>query len=87
MKDISNCLRTLNLLCWGTALTLANMNAVAQVKPPPLPPGSAQVKVEAGESPAETKRNVRAHSHKGWARKDPTRDDRRDPKPGKGKNG
>ena len=47
----------------------------AQVKPPPLPPGSAQVRVEAGLNPHEAARQLRAHHHKFHHGKDITRDD------------
>ena len=86
MSDTTVRWRALGLSCCAAMLAIAGTTAMAQVKAPPLPAGSAQVTVEPGENPVETKRNVRAHSNKRWAGKDPTRDDRRDPKPGKGKN-
>ena len=57
---------------------LAAFASVAQaqaVKPPPLPPGSHMVRVEAGLNPEERKRHVRAHHHKAHHKKDFTRDD------------
>ena len=54
--------------------TIATLSE-AQVKPPPLPPGSAQVRVEAGLNPHEAARQLRAHHHKFHHRKDITRDD------------
>ena len=47
----------------------------ARVMPPPLPPGSDRVRVEAGMHLEERKRHVRAHHHKLHHRKDVTRDD------------
>ena len=49
--------------------------AVAQVTPPPLPPGSHLVRPEAGMDESERKRHVRAHHHKFHHKKDFTRDD------------
>lgn len=56
-------------------MALASTLALAQVQPPPLPPGSAQVRVEAGLNPQEAARQVRAHHHKFHHHKDITRDD------------
>lgn len=56
-------------------ITLSPAISQAEVKPPKLPPGSAQVRVEAGLNPQEAARQVRAHHHKLHNRKDMTRDD------------
>ncbi|MBI2771496.1 MAG: hypothetical protein HYX47_17865 [Burkholderiales bacterium] len=66
------CLRS---LCAASVLLAGAGMAAAQVRPPPLPPGSAQVKVEAGLDRNEAKRQERAHHHKFHNRKDYTRDD------------
>jgi hypothetical protein len=49
--------------------------SLAQVTPPPLPPGSNLVRPDAGLNDDERKRYVRAHHHKGHHKKDMTRDD------------
>jgi hypothetical protein len=49
--------------------------SLAQVTPPPLPPGSNLVRPEAGLQEPEKKRYVRAHHHKMHHKKDYTRDD------------
>lgn len=59
--------------------------AQAKVVPPPLPPGSAQVRVEAGMDKDERKREDRAHHHKGHNKKDINKDDS-EPGNGNGKN-
>ena len=75
-----------NALVWLTMSRLLVIGATAgitatatlsqaQVKPPPLPPGSAQLRVEAGLDPNEAARQLRAHHHKFHHRKDITRDD------------
>ncbi|MDQ6880638.1 MAG: hypothetical protein M3150_00880 [Pseudomonadota bacterium] len=67
---------TLASTAFACILATAGMQAGAQgVKPPPLPPGSAQVKVQGGMDDNEIKREVRAHHHKGQIRKDITKDD------------
>ena len=57
------------------AATLAQAGTVI---PPPLPPGSAMIKVEPGMDKEERKRQDRAHKHKGHFKKDITRDDSED---------
>ena len=47
----------------------------AKVVPPPLPPGSAMVRVEPGMDKEERKREDRAHHHKGHFKKDINKDD------------
>ena len=47
--------------------------AAGPVKAPPLPPGSALVKVKAGQNPEEEQRAARAHKHKA-GKVDPTGD-------------
>ena len=54
------------------AATLAQAGTVV---PPPLPPGSAMVKIEPGMNKEERQRQDRAHHHKGHFKKDLTRDD------------
>lgn len=54
-----------------TAATLAQ----AKVVPPPLPPGSAMVRVEPGMNKEERMREDRAHHHKGHFKKDISKDD------------
>jgi hypothetical protein len=49
--------------------------SLAQVTPPPLPPGSNLVRLDAGLNEDERKRYVRAHHHKAHHKKDVTRDD------------
>jgi hypothetical protein len=57
-------------LAWSAAVSVAQT-----VTPPPLPPGSSQVRVDAGLNEDERKRYVRAHHHKLHHRKDVTKDD------------
>lgn len=58
------------------ALAAAGMQAPAHaVQPPPLPPGSAMVRIQGGMDENEVKRHVRAHRHKSLHKKDYTRDD------------
>ena len=57
------------------AATLAH---AGNVTPPPLPAGSALVKVEPGMDKKERDREDRAHHHKGHNKKDITRDDSED---------
>ena len=49
--------------------------SLAQIQPPPLPPGSTQVRVEGGLNRQEAARQLRAHHHKFHNHKDVTRDD------------
>ena len=46
-----------------------------RVTPPPLPVGSAMVKVKGGMNDDEVKREERAHQHKTGSHKDHTKDD------------
>lgn len=59
------------------AFAVCGTAATAAVQAPPLPVGSAQVRIVAGQSPAEQNRMARAHKHHSPAhfRKDMTRDD------------
>ena len=57
------------------ALGCGAASGLAQVTPPPLPPGSHLVRPEPGMSEPERKRHVRAHHHKFHHKKDVTRDD------------
>jgi hypothetical protein len=59
----------------GALLAAAFAVQAQGVRPPPLPPGSNLVNVEAGLNPREKKRSERAHHHKGHHRKDMHRDD------------
>jgi hypothetical protein len=63
-----------SFLLAGLAVAFA-APASAAVTPPPLPPGAAMVRLEAGMSEPERKRQIRAHHHKGHQKKDHTRDD------------
>ncbi len=49
--------------------------SLAQVTPPPLPPGSNLVRPDVGLNDDERKRYVRAHHHKAHHKKDVTHDD------------
>lgn len=71
----------------GLACVLLAAATLAQAKvvPPPLPPGSALVRVEPGMDKEERKREDRAHHHKGHIKKDITKDDS-EPGNGNGKN-
>ena len=70
--------RNLLLTCASAAALLTVFSAsvsAAGVAPPPLPPGSPMVKVEAGDSPAEATRTERAHKHGKLRNKDYMRPD------------
>ena len=56
-------------------LACATLAQAATVTPPPLPPGSAMVRVEAAMDQEEQKRQDRAHHHKGHVKKDINKDD------------
>ena len=73
MKHFQNHSVFLTLL----ALLTATFSAYAAVQAPPLPVGSANVKIVAGQSPFEQERMQRAHKHHSPAhdKKDMTRDD------------
>lgn len=62
------------LACAAAACLAATAQAQV-VQAPPLPPGSALVRLDPGMSEAERKRHVRAHHHKYQHKKDFTRDD------------
>ncbi|MDR3067476.1 MULTISPECIES: hypothetical protein [Comamonas] len=64
-------------------LSGASFSKASNVMPPPLPPGSAQIRMDVGAAPEERKRNERAHHHKGHFKKDYTRDDSLDELPTK----
>ena len=55
--------------------------ALAQVRPPPLPAGSAMVNVQGGMDLSETARQTRAHHHKLHYNKDYMHDDTQDTPP------
>lgn len=77
---------TLARAAFACLIAAAAMQAGAEgVKPPPLPPGSSQVKVQGGMDDNEIKREIRAHHHKGHNKKDITRDDSDSKNDGKGK--
>ena len=62
----------------SVVLVLGGLAVAVQANPvqaPPLPPGSGQVRVDAGINPDEVMRHKRAHKHSRLAKKDPTRDD------------
>ena len=58
-------------------MLVAAVNTFAAVQAPPLPVGSENVKIVAGQSPFEQERMQRAHKHHSPAhdKKDMTRDD------------
>ena len=59
-------------------LVLGGLAVAVQANPvqaPPQPPGSGQVRVDAGINPDEVARHQRAHKHSRLEKKDPTRDD------------
>jgi hypothetical protein len=66
---------TLRLFWLFAAAACAPALAAGGIKPPPLPPGAAMVRIEAGMSKPERERQIRAHHHKGHVKKDHTRDD------------
>ena len=63
-------------LSW-VVLVSASAGAFAAVQAPPLPVGSSQVRIVAGQSPVEQGRMARAHKHHSPShyKKDMTRDD------------
>ena len=73
----------MNLVRLARTVTLCAMAGIAlgayagDIKKPPLPPGSARVKVEPGQSKEENERMQRAHQHQHPSRhtKDYTHDD------------
>jgi hypothetical protein len=67
-------MKSMLVAAWALAAPVLAL-AQSQVKPPPLPPGSAMVRVEPGLSAPERQREVRAHHHKFHHKKDYTRDD------------
>ena len=62
----------ISLACLFASLSI---QASAQVKAPPLPPGSHMVRIQAGMNDDEVKREKRAHHHKGHHRKNIDLDD------------
>lgn len=66
---------TLHAALAAVMLGAAALAQAGTVVPPPLPPGSAMVKIEPGMNKEERKREDRAHHHKGHFKKDITRDD------------
>ncbi|MFC5495965.1 hypothetical protein ACFPOE_00320 [Caenimonas terrae] len=80
MKSATESIRAGHLrpaLSAGLACVLLVASACAQagkVTPPPLPPGSALVKVQPGMDKQEQMREDRAHHNKN-VKKDPTKDD------------
>ena len=81
MKSSTDCARTgffRPALAAGLACVILTATTLAQagkVTPPPLPPGSALVKVEPGMDKEERKREDRAHSGKNQGKRDYTKDD------------
>jgi hypothetical protein len=67
-------------------LTAATLAQAGTVQPPPLPPGSAMVRIEPGMNKEESKREDRAHHHKGQNKKDINKDDSGSGNNGNGKN-
>ena len=66
---------TLGIALASVVLACATLAQAGNVTPPPLPPGSAMVRVEAGMDKDEQKREDRAHHHKGHVKKDINKDD------------
>ena len=56
-------------------LAVATLAQAGKVTPPPLPPGSALVRVAPGMNKQEQDREDRAHHHKGHFKKDLGKDD------------
>lgn len=63
-------------MAW-VVLTAGSAAVLAAVQAPPLPVGSSQVRIVAGQSPVEQGRMARAHKHHSSShyKKDMTRDD------------
>jgi hypothetical protein len=62
----------------SVVLVLGGLAVAVQANPvqaPPLPPGSGEVRVDAGINPDEVARHKRAHKHSHLEKKDATRDD------------
>ena len=61
----------------GLVFISGSAGLMAAVQAPPLPVGSSQVRIVAGQSPVEQGRMARAHKHHspGHHKKDMTRDD------------
>ena len=57
------------------AIAIVALGAYADTKRPPLPPGSARVKVQPGQSKEENQKMQRAHRDRSDQEKDYTRDD------------
>ena len=65
----------LGIVLASVLLAGATLSQAATVTPPPRPPGSAMVRVQAGMDKEEQKREDRAHHHKGQVKKDINKDD------------
>ena len=76
-KNVSKPGRKVPVLAISVACLLASIGiqASAQVKAPPLPPGSHMVRIQVGMNDDEIKREKRAHHHKGHHRKNLDHDD------------
>ena len=76
MKD-SKPGRKVPVLAISIACLFASLSiqASAQVKAPPLPPGSHMVRIQVGMNDDEIGREKRAHHHKGHHRKNLDHDD------------
>jgi hypothetical protein len=76
MSHTTSSLQCASRLTLALALLLCAAQAtLAQVKPPPRPPGSAMVHIESGMDAGESARQLRAHHHKFHYGKDYTRDE------------
>jgi hypothetical protein len=64
------------------ALAASSGAVLAQVQPPPRPPGTSMIRVAPGMNPQEADRHVRAHHHKMHVAKDVTREAGVQPDPG-----
>ena len=69
--------RKVPVLAISVACLFASLGiqASAQVKAPPLPPGSSMVRIQVGMNDDEISREKRAHHHKGHHRKNLDHDD------------
>lgn len=77
MNLIQSFFRSLTLALAGVVMFSGSAGVFAAVQAPPLPVGSSQVRIVAGQSPVEQGRMARAHKHHSPShyKKDMTRDD------------
>ena len=77
MNFIQGLFRSVTHALAGVVLVSGSAGVFAAVQAPPLPVGSSQVRIVAGQSPVEQGRMARAHKHHSPShyKKDMTRDD------------